>query len=298
MSNARRRHRQRPDGRVRRPGRAGHGVHDAATPIAARAPRAGPHEPACPRVSTSWATTTPARSPTTGPMPRTTCSRTTCSSPTTPGACPPTCTWSRSGRRSARNPLTPRRVDGDVENPNPDSTLTTGSDFSTPNNGQLHYAWTDITWLLHQQNVPWAYYVFQGTEPDCENDASMTCAPVQQGPQTPGIWNPLPSFTDVTEDGQLGNIQSLTNFFTAAKNGTLPAVSWIDAQRHRLRAPAGAGQRRPDLRHRADQRDHATAPTGTAPRSSSPGMTGAASTTMSCRRSSTATASACACPGS
>src|SRR6202020_1247794 len=104
-------------------------------------------------------------------------------------------------------------------------TLTTLG--STPNNGQLLYAWTDITYLLHGQNVPWAYYVFKGTEPDCENDASMTCAPVQQGPQTPGIWNPLPSFTDVTEDGQLANIQSLTSFFSAAKNGTLPAVSWV-----------------------------------------------------------------------
>ena len=124
------------------------------------------------------------------------------------------------------NPLVPSSCHSDVQNPNPDSTLTTLG--STPNNGQLLYAWTDITYLLHGQNVPWAYYVFQGTEPDCENDASMTCAPVQQGPQTPGIWNPLPSFTDVTQDGQLGNIQSLTNFFTAAKNGTLPAVSWID----------------------------------------------------------------------
>ena len=124
------------------------------------------------------------------------------------------------------NPLDPSSCRGDAQTPNPDSTLN--ANFSTANNGQLLYAWTDITYLLHQQNVPWAYYVFQGTEPDCENDSSMTCAPVQQGPQTPGIWNPLPSFTDVTQDGQLGNIQSLTNFFTAARNGTLPAVSWID----------------------------------------------------------------------
>jgi phospholipase C len=124
------------------------------------------------------------------------------------------------------NPLNPPSCRGDVQNPNPDSTLNVN--FSTPNDGQLLYAWTDITYLLHQQNVPWAYYVFQGSEPDCENNASMTCTPVQQGPQTPGIWNPLPSFTDVTQDGQLGNIQSLTNFFSAARNGTLPAVSWID----------------------------------------------------------------------
>ncbi len=69
--------------------------------------------------------------------------------------------------------------------------------------------------------------MFQGTEPDCENPQDVTCAPVKQGPQTPGIWNPLPHFTDVHQDGQVGNIQTLTNFYTAAKSGTLPAVSWI-----------------------------------------------------------------------
>jgi phospholipase C len=111
-----------------------------------------------------------------------------------------------------------------LENPNPDYKTAIGS----PSNATETYAWTDITWLLHRYNVSWAYYVFKGTEPDCENDSSMTCAPIKQGPQTPGIWNPLPDFTDVWQDGQLNNIQSLTNFFTAAKRGTLPAVSWID----------------------------------------------------------------------
>jgi phospholipase C len=91
-----------------------------------------------------------------------------------------------------------------------------------------HYAWTDLTYLLHKQNVPWAYYVFDGTEPDCENSSAMTCAPVKQNAKTPGIWNPLPYFDTVKQDGQLGNVQSLTKFYTAAKNGTLPAVSWID----------------------------------------------------------------------
>jgi phospholipase C len=125
------------------------------------------------------------------------------------------------------NPFDPSSCRGDAQNPNPDSTLE-ASTFATPNDGQLHYAWTDITYLLRHQNVSWGYYVFQGTEPDCENDASMTCSPVQQGPATPGIWNPLPSFTDVSQDKQLGDIQTLSNFFTAAQKGTLPAVSWID----------------------------------------------------------------------
>ncbi len=113
------------------------------------------------------------------------------------------------------DPLNPYSCTNALQNPN-------------SSDGQDHYAWTDMTWLLHQQNVSWGYYVFQGTEPDCEDDSAMTCAPVQQGPKTPGIWNPLPSFTDVAQDNQLSDIQSLSSFFAAARAGTLPAVSWID----------------------------------------------------------------------
>lgn len=89
------------------------------------------------------------------------------------------------------------------------------------------YAWTDLTYLLHKQNVSWGYYVMNGSEPDCQNDSSETCASVAQNSHTPGIWNPLPYFDTVKQDGQLDNIQSLNAFYTAAKQGNLPAVSWI-----------------------------------------------------------------------
>jgi phospholipase C len=88
------------------------------------------------------------------------------------------------------------------------------------------YAWTDLTYLLHQAGVSWAYYIFAGDEPDCENDEA-TCAPVPQRARTPGIWNPLPYFDTVKEDGQLADVQDLSNFYSAAAAGTLPAVSWI-----------------------------------------------------------------------
>jgi phospholipase C len=88
------------------------------------------------------------------------------------------------------------------------------------------YAWTDLTYLLHRAHVSWRYYVFNGTEPDCENDA-MFCKPVPQHAQTPGIWNPLPWFTTVRRDRQLSDIVSLKHYFTAARRGGLPAVSWI-----------------------------------------------------------------------
>jgi phospholipase C len=93
--------------------------------------------------------------------------------------------------------------------------------------GQPIYAWTDLTYLLHKHHVSWGYYVVSGTEPDCENDAAETCAPVAQSASTPGIWNPLPWFNTVQADDQLGNIQDVDRFYSAAKNGTLPAVSWV-----------------------------------------------------------------------
>jgi phospholipase C len=89
------------------------------------------------------------------------------------------------------------------------------------------YAWTDITYLLHKHNVSWRYYVFSGTQPDCEDDAAISCKPIPQDAKTPGIWNPLPWFSTVRENWQLSNITPLGNFFKAAKKGKLPAVSWI-----------------------------------------------------------------------
>jgi phospholipase C len=96
-----------------------------------------------------------------------------------------------------------------------------------PPPGGSPYAWTDITYLLHRFSVTWGYYVFKGREPDCEVDSQMTCKPVHQGPRTPSIWNPLPSFTDVARDRQTANVKSLNAFFRAATAGRLPAVSWI-----------------------------------------------------------------------
>lgn len=90
------------------------------------------------------------------------------------------------------------------------------------------YAWTDLTYLLHKNNISWRYYVFNGTEPDCQNDSDIFCAPKVQNSKTPGIWNPLPYFDTVREDNELGNIQTIDNFYQAAKEGSLPAVSWID----------------------------------------------------------------------
>ncbi len=89
------------------------------------------------------------------------------------------------------------------------------------------YAWTDLTYLLHKNHVSWKYYVADGTEPDCEDASQATCVQKTQKAGTPGIWNPLPYFDTVKQDGELKNIQTLDHFFEDAKAGQLPAVSWI-----------------------------------------------------------------------
>ena len=98
--------------------------------------------------------------------------------------------------------------------------------FHPPAAGRPDYAWTDLTYLLHAHHVSWAYYVMTGSEPDCANGLD-DCSPVPQRARTPGIWNPLPYFDTVKQDGELGNIRDLREFYAAARDGTLPAVVWI-----------------------------------------------------------------------
>jgi len=108
----------------------------------------------------------------------------------------------------------------------------------------VDYPWTDLTYLLHRYHVSWRYYVANGSQPDCP-DSQMFCPRVHQGAQTPGIWNPLPRFDDVRQDGQLGNIDPVGKFYAAALNGTLPAVSWVTPSQAVSEHPPGlvsAGQ--------------------------------------------------------
>jgi phospholipase C len=113
-----------------------------------------------------------------------------------------------------------------IENP-----LPPPHEAQNPTNRKPSYAWTDLTYLLRRHHVPWRYYVFAGTEPDCETGA-MVCAAKKQRAKTPGIWNPLPWFTTVKRDHQVRDVTSISHFFAAAKRGVLPAVSWITPNNH------------------------------------------------------------------
>ena len=65
----------------------------------------------------------------------------------------------------------------------------------------------------------------------------MTCAPVPQSAKTPGIWNPLPSFTDVTQDGQSANIQTLHELLRRRQERDAAGRLVDRPERQGLRAP-------------------------------------------------------------
>ncbi|HET6939873.1 MAG TPA: alkaline phosphatase family protein [Nocardioides sp.] len=107
------------------------------------------------------------------------------------------------------------------------------------------YAWTDLTWLLHKYGVSWGYYVAPGSQPDCADPQDVDCGPVPQDARTPGIWNPLPWFDTVRQDGQVNNVQPVSSFVRQAVTGTLPEVSWVvpsDRVSEHPPSPVSAGQ--------------------------------------------------------
>jgi phospholipase C len=84
------------------------------------------------------------------------------------------------------------------------------------------YAWTDITYLLHENGVSWKYYVAPGTcnIAPCGDSENHNIG-------TPKAMNPLPGFVTVHENDQIGNIQPHMSLFRDAETGDLPSVSWV-----------------------------------------------------------------------
>jgi phospholipase C len=83
------------------------------------------------------------------------------------------------------------------------------------------WAWTDITYLLHENGVSWSYYVGDDTcffDP-CEGERGPRRTVAQQ--------NPLPWFTTVRQSHQVRNIRGHAEYYDAAADGSLPSVSWV-----------------------------------------------------------------------
>ena len=103
--------------------------------------------------------------------------------------------------------------------PRPQNPMSCRSYMDYPNAQRYPFAWTDVTYLLHKHHVSWGWYL------DHSGGAGVPVA--SHDKESVGIFNVLPGFTDVAQDQQTGNIRRQAAFFTAARNGTLPSVSWL-----------------------------------------------------------------------
>ncbi len=83
------------------------------------------------------------------------------------------------------------------------------------------WAYTDITYLLHEAGVSWAYFVGDDT---C---LFSVCSRVPMRRATVVAQNPLPWFTTVRRNHQVRNVTGHADYYEAAAAGTLPSVSWV-----------------------------------------------------------------------
>jgi phospholipase C len=93
--------------------------------------------------------------------------------------------------------------------------------------------------------VSWRYYIASGTPPDCPDGVTNCPVDDSHAPGEPTLFNPLPDFETVHQDGQLADVVTYPSFFRAARTGTLPAVSWVVPDRlhsEHPAAPVGLGQ--------------------------------------------------------
>jgi phospholipase C len=83
------------------------------------------------------------------------------------------------------------------------------------------WAWTDITYLLHEQGVSWSYYVGDDT---C---FYSPCPRDKTGQRTVMHQMPLPWFTTVRQTHQVRNVRGHSEYYESAAEGSLPSVSWV-----------------------------------------------------------------------
>jgi phospholipase C len=113
---------------------------------------------------------------------------------------------------------------------NPMSCKTGDVAITTAHSGV--FAWSDLTDLLDRNKITWKYYLEQGTEPDCDDDAA-TCPPEPQQAAVLSWFNPIPGFGEILSKNKVvptylaQHNPPIEQFYADLKNRTLPTVSWI-----------------------------------------------------------------------
>ena len=101
----------------------------------------------------------------------------------------------------------------------------TSSLLPLPISNQLPtFPWVNLFQLLDQGGISWKYYVQNGLQPDCDDDAA-NCLLGSQSADQPSKWNPVGLFTYVQNKGSAyrsAHNPGTGSFFTDVQSGTLP----------------------------------------------------------------------------
>jgi len=92
----------------------------------------------------------------------------------------------------------------------------------------LTYRIPAITDTLTADDVSWRYYVANGDQVDARGEVIPNALQIAEGPLHFSLLNPLPALLGMQSDSaQRGRVVSTEQFYQDARNGTLPAVSWV-----------------------------------------------------------------------
>ncbi len=149
------------------------------------------------------------------------------------------------------NPYNAYSCTNALQNPNSDSASNGAND------GQLHYAWTDMTYLLHKFGVSWAYYVFAGSRAGLRERPSHGLHGGTPERAHAGNLEPA-AVVHRRHPGRSARQRPIADQLLRGGESGHAAGRLLDRpQRDGLRAPHGARLRRPDVRHGLGQCDHA-----------------------------------------
>ena len=90
-----------------------------------------------------------------------------------------------------------------------------------------NYAWTDLTYLLHKNRRQLGLLRLQGKRARLRLERGHVVRSGGQNAKTPGIWNPLPYFTDRPAGQPAREHPVAVELLCRCPARNLPAVSWI-----------------------------------------------------------------------
>ena len=193
-----------------------------------------------------------ARSRTTGATRGTSSSRTTCSSRRRRGACRRTSTSSPAGRRSARSAAIPTSCVNAVQAP--------GSPPGEPQTTRRRDPRLRVD-RPHLSAAPSARHLallrLQGPAARLRRRRDVLQADHAEREDARASGTRCRASTRSSRTASSTTSRPFEEFLTAARSGTLPAVSWVVPCGRGQRASAGARRARPDVRHERGQRGHA-----------------------------------------